>query len=138
MNSIDQRLSELASDFDVLGDPDAQLNYVMDLGRALPPFSPHEMSELNRVRGCASRLWLITKHTPDGRMTIRADADALIPKGLAAVVIKLLSGERATQIAQYDLQAAFERLGLPKLSMSRASGLGAMAARIKREAQLIH
>ena len=135
MVTIQQTFDDLASDFDALGDWEAQLEHVIDMGRALPAFPLDEQSDQNKVRGCASQLWMISERTSDGRLTFRADADAIISKGLAAVVIHLVSGHLPSEILAFDLRAAFDRLGLPRLSMSRASGLASMAARIRSEAE---
>lgn len=135
MLSIQQKLDALAEDFEALGDWEAQLEHVMDMGRTLSPFPLHEQTEANKVRGCASQLWMISEKSADGRLYFRADADALISKGLAAVVIHLVSGHYPAEILAFDLRQAFEKLGLPRLSMSRASGLASMAARIRREAE---
>lgn len=136
MQTIQHKLDELAQDFDTLGDWQSQLEYVRDLGKALPAFNLDEQVESNKVRGCASQLWMITERSPDGRLFFRADGDAILSKGLAAVVIKLVSGHRPEEILAFDLRAAFERLNLPRLSMSRASGLAGLAARIRQEAMV--
>lgn len=135
MQTIQQKLDALAADFDDLGDWEAQLEYVIDMGRSLPPFPLSEQTDRNKVRGCASQLWMTSEHGPGGTLIFRADADAIISKGLAAVVIRLVSGHRPAEILAFDLRAAFERLGLPRLSMSRASGLASMVARIRRDAE---
>lgn len=134
MRTIQQELDELADDFAALESWEDQLEYVIELGRALPPFPTSDQTEENKVRGCASQLWMTTERLPDHQLAFHADADAIISKGLAAVVLKLVSGKPAQEIAAFDLRAAFDRLGLPRLSMSRASGLASMAARVRAEA----
>lgn len=134
MTTIQDKLDDLADDFEALGSWEAQLEHVIEMGRALPPLTEAEHAEENKVRGCASQLWMVSDRTADGRLAFRADADAIISKGLAGVVIHLVSGHPAAEIRDFDLKGAFERLGLPKLSMSRASGLASMAARVKAEA----
>ena len=134
MADIQDKLDELAEDFEALGSWEAQLEYVIEMGRALKPLSEAEHVDDNKVRGCASQLWMVSDRLADGGLEFRADADAIISKGLAAVVINLVSGRPAAEIRDFDLKGAFERLGLPKLSMSRASGLASMAARVKAEA----
>jgi cysteine desulfuration protein SufE len=134
--TIPQRLEALARDFDDLGDGTAQLEHVMDLGRALPPLPLEDQTDENRVRGCASRLWLVSKREPDGALHFRADSDALITRGLAAVTLQLVQGRRPDEILAFDLSAAFDRLGLPRLSMSRASGLAGLIARIRHDAEM--
>jgi cysteine desulfuration protein SufE len=134
--TIPERLEALAQDFDDLGEGTAQLEHVMDLGRRLPPLPLEEQIDENRVRGCASRLWLVSSQSPDGTLHFRADSDALITKGLAAVALQLVQDRPPREILAFDLKAAFDRLGLPRLSMSRASGLAGLMARIRRDAEL--
>lgn len=134
--SVTETLEELAQDFDLLGDWEAQLDYVLDLGRALPDLPEAERTESNRVRGCASQVWLVSERAPDGRLTFRADSDAHIPRGLIAVLLKLYSGRHASEITALDPAQAVERLHLGSmLTSQRANGLSAMVDRIRRAAR---
>lgn len=135
MSSIAEDLDALAEDFDLLESWEEQLGYVMDLGRALPKLSEAERTEANKVRGCASQVWLVTRRLPDGRLEFRAESDAQIPQGLIAVLLKLYSGRSPAEIRALDPQTAVERLKLGSmLTSQRANGLAAMVDRIRREA----
>ena len=128
-------LDALADEFDVLGDWEERYRYLIDLGRGLEPLSEAEHADANKVRGCASQVWLVTEREPDGRLRFRGDSDAHIVKGLVAVVLRLFSGATPQEITGLDARAAFDRLGLAgALSAQRANGLASMVERIRRDA----
>jgi cysteine desulfuration protein SufE len=133
--AIAEELEELAEEFDLLDDWQEQLGYVIDLGRGLDPLTDEERTDANKVRGCASQVWVISRRLPGGRLEFRADSDAQIPKGLIAVLLRLYSGRRPEEIAALDPQVAVDRLRLGHmLTSQRANGLAAMVDRIRREA----
>ena len=89
----------------------------------------------NKVRGCASQVWLVTEPEAGDRLRFRGDSDAHIVRGLIAILLRLYSGHTRAEIPAFDAKAAFERLGLSEaLSSQRANGLAAMVERIRREA----
>lgn len=132
---IDAALNDLADEFEMLGDWEERYRYVIELGKDLEPLSPEEHSEDNKVRGCASQVWLVTEPQADGSVRFRGDSDAHIVSGLIAVVLRLYSGAQARDIAAFDASAAMARLGLSEaLSSQRSNGLKSMVARIQRDA----
>jgi len=134
-NPIDSELEELAAEFELLGDWEERYKYLIDLGRELAPLSDSERSEANKVRGCASQVWLVTGHAPDGRLNFRGDSDAHLVKGLVAVLLRLYSGREPRDILAFDAKAGLETLGLSgALSTQRSNGLAAMVERIRRDA----
>jgi cysteine desulfuration protein SufE len=136
--TIDAALDDLSAEFELLGDWEERYRYVIDLGRELAPLTEAERSEANKVRGCASQVWLVTEPQPDGTIRFRGDSDAHIVRGLVAVLLRLFSGRPAADVAAFDIKAAFERLGLAEaLSTQRANGLASMAARIERDARAL-
>lgn len=138
MSAIDDKLTELAEEFDLLGDWEERYRYVIELGRELAPLSDAERNETNKVRGCASQVWLVTEPQEDGRVVFRGDSDAHIVRGLIAVLLRLFSGQPAGEILAFDVQAAFAKLGLAgHLSAQRSNGLASMAARIRRDAEAL-
>ena len=138
MTTIDQELEDLAQEFDFLDDWEDRYRYVIDLGRELAPLTDAERSEANKVRGCASQVWLVTEPQPDGSVVFRGDSDAHIVRGLIAVLLRLFSGKRPQSILAFDAKAAFDRLGLSgHLSAQRSNGLASMAARIRRDAEAL-
>ncbi len=130
-------LDDLADEFEVMGDDwEERYRHLIDLGRGLDPLTDAERSDANKVRGCASQVWLVAGPAQDGRLQLRGDSDAHIVRGLVAVVLRLASGKPASEVAAFPFEAAVERLGLKgALSAQRANGLASMVARIRAEAQ---
>jgi len=138
MGAIEAELSELSTEFEVLGDWEERYRYVIDLGRELAPLTDSERSDANKVRGCASQVWLVTEPQADGTLNFRGDSDAHIVRGLIAILLRLFSGRRAAEILAFDAAAAFETLGLKgALSQQRSNGLASMVARIRRDAESV-
>lgn len=135
MSEIEHELGALQEDFELLEDPLEQLAYVRDLGRGLPPLAPADMTEANFLKGCASAAWLVATTQPDGRIRFCGFAEAIIPRGVVALLLKLYSDRMPGDILSISPNDAMARLGLSQmLSMNRVSGLAAMGARIEREA----
>ena len=138
MRTIEDDLAELVSEFDLLEDWEERYRYVIDLGKDLAPLTDAERSEANKVRGCASQVWLVTEPHADGSVTFRGDSDAHIVSGLIAVVLRLYSGKPAAAIRDFDAKSAFDQLGLSgHLSAQRSNGLASMVARIRRDAEAL-
>jgi cysteine desulfuration protein SufE len=136
MSVIDETLEDLSAEFEVLGDWEERYRYVIDLGRELAPLSEAERGEANKVRGCASQVWLVTEPQPGGELQFRGDSDAHIVRGLIAVLLRLYSGRSPQEILAFDAKAAFDKLGLAgALSAQRSNGLASMVARIRRDAE---
>lgn len=134
--TLARRLDDLAETFDLLDDWEERYRHVIDLGRTLAPLSEAERTEVNRVRGCASQVWLVTDVEADGSLTFRGDSDAHIVRGLIALLLGLVSGLPAREIAAFDAKEALKRLGLSgHLSSQRTNGLSAMAERIRADAK---
>ena len=137
MSAIDDTLSELKDEFELLGDWEERYRYVIDLGKDLEPLTDAERNDVYKVRGCASQVWLVTEPQDDGRLKFRGDSDAHIVRGLIAILLRLFSGRRPDEILAFDAKAAFEELGLTgALSSQRSNGLASMAARIRRDAEM--
>src|SRR5512142_2885127 len=136
MSAINEVLEDLSAEFDLLGDWEERYRYVIELGRDLAPLSDAERSDANKVRGCASQVWLVTEPQADGTLRFRGDSDAHIVRGLIAILLRLFSGRKPAEITGFDAPAAFERLGLKgALSQQRSNGLASMVARIRRDAE---
>jgi cysteine desulfuration protein SufE len=128
-------LQELESEFEMLGDWEERYRYVIDLGKGLTPLAAFERSDANKVRGCASQVWLVKEPGADGRLRFRGDSDAHIVRGLIAILLRLLSGRAPEEILAFDARTAFQRLGLiGHLSAQRSNGLFSMTERIRRDA----
>lgn len=142
MDTIAAELDALADEFDILGsatDPrdwEERYRYLIELGRALEPLTDAERTEANKVRGCASQVWMVSEADPGGRLRFRGDSDAHIVSGLIAVLMRLYSGRVPDEILAFDAKAAFDRLGLAgALSQQRSNGLFSMVERIRRDAR---
>ncbi|RAK57924.1 SufE family protein [Phenylobacterium deserti] len=134
---IDSVLSELVDEFDLLGDWEERYRYVIELGKELAPLADAERSETNKVRGCASQVWLVTEPQADGALSFRGDSDAHIVRGLIAILLRLYSGRQPDEILAFDIKAGFDKLGLSSaLSSQRSNGLASMVARVRRDAEL--
>ncbi|CAN7449655.1 SufE family protein [Phenylobacterium sp. LjRoot219] len=137
MNVINDTLEDLAAEFELLGDWEERYRYIIELGRELAPLSDAERNDGNKVRGCASQVWLITEPQADGTLRFRGDSDAHIVRGLIGILLRLYSDRPPGEILRFDAKAAFEKLGIVgALSAQRSNGLASMVTRIRRDAEL--
>lgn len=131
-------LSQIREDFAVLDEWEDRYRYVIELGRALPPLPEESRTEENKVRGCASQVWLATHvGEKDGaaKLTFDADSDAHIVRGLIAILLSIYNDKLATEIIATDADPIFSELGLKEhLTQQRANGLASMIARIRADA----
>jgi cysteine desulfuration protein SufE len=131
-------ISEIEENFLLLDEWEDRYRYLIELGRTLDPLPEAEHTEANKVRGCASQVWLSTARRGDPGdpvLTYVGDSDAHIVRGLIAIMLALVSGRRASRIVALDPLAVFARLGLAQhLTPQRSNGVRAMADRIRREA----
>ncbi|MCA0400609.1 MAG: SufE family protein [Proteobacteria bacterium] len=128
-------LQSIRDDLAFLDDWDERYRYLIDLGKQMPPLPAEKLVEANRVQGCASQVWLVLSRDEQGRVHLLGDSDALIVKGLVALVIAIFDGATPTEIAALDAHALFAEIGLrDHLTSQRANGLASMVARIKAEA----
>lgn len=122
--------ADVEAEFEALDDWDDRYRLLIDLGRALPPMLDALKTDASRVRGCASQVWLHTRHDGDV-LRFAADSDAAIVKGLVALVLMLADGRPAGAIDAADIRSRLDGLGLSKhLSSNRTQGLASMVARI--------
>ena len=132
--SVQDDIEILVEEFDLLGDWEQRYRYLIDMGKALPPFPEDARDDAHRVKGCVSQVWLVTRREDD-RLVFEADSDAHIVRGLAALLIRLYSGRTAEEIRSVDARDVLARIGLAEhLSPQRSNGLNSMIARIQGEA----
>ena len=132
--------AELAENFALFDEWDDRYSYLIDLGRKLPAFPKDLQTEANKVRGCMSQVWMVPGHPPNKPDTFAfaADSDAVIVKGLIAVLGILFSGQTPATIAAIDVDQAFRTLGLDQhISPSRRNGLVSMVEKIKSYAKAV-
>lgn len=122
---------EIVEDFEFLDDWEDRYRHVIDMGKAMEPLDDALKVPATKVDGCASQVWLVPT-IADGRTTFAGDSDAMIVRGLIAVVLALFNGLTDQEIAQVDAQSELARLGLNEhLSSQRSNGVRAMIERIK-------
>lgn len=135
---IPERASALVEEFALFDDWMDRYAHLVELGRALPPLDDAFKTDAYRVRGCQSQVWLrsFREAAPEGeRIRFEADSDALITKGLIALLVRVLDGQPPAAVAAADL-SFLDAIGLREhLSPSRANGLAAMVARMRAAAQ---
>jgi cysteine desulfuration protein SufE len=135
-----QTLSEIRADFDLLDEWEDRYRYVIELGRTLKPLPDELRTEENKVRGCASQVWLarsITSRDDCGspQLTFEADSDAHIVRGLIAILFAIYNGKKADEVLAIDPEPIFGELGLKEhLTRQRSNGLASMVARIRSDA----
>jgi cysteine desulfuration protein SufE len=134
-------IDHIRADFEFLDDWEDRYRYVMELGRAMPPLDEALRTDANKVRGCASQVWLAAKvaPTPDGRgrtLVLTGDSDAHLVRGLVAITIALYEGRPLAEIVSLDAQAELATLGLKEhLTPQRSNGLASMIKRIRADAE---
>ena len=133
MNEVEQAQAELVEEFSFFDNWMDRYQYLIDLGRRLPPFPAEAMTEQNKLQGCQSQVW-ITATQRDGRIDFQATSDAAIVSGLIAVLLRIYSGRKPEDILNTPVEFA-SRIGLDQhLSPTRSNGLAAMLKAIKSHA----
>ncbi len=126
---------EIAETFEFLDDWEDRYRHVIDLGKAMPDLAEGERVPATKVEGCASQVWLVPEIEGAGPSAVfhfRGESDAMIVRGLIAVLIALYDGLSVGQVLKVDPMAEFTRLGLrDNLSAQRSNGLRAMIQRIQ-------
>ena len=126
---------QIVNDFDFLEDWEDRYRYIIDLGKKLDPLDSSLKNETTKVNGCASQVWMtyeLIGEENNKSIDLRGESDALIVKGLIAILIALYNGTLIKEAASIDALAEFNRLGLNEhLSSQRSNGLRAMLDRIK-------
>lgn len=132
--SVTRQAEQLREDFAFLEDWEARFRHLIDLGKALPPLSPHEYDDAFKVRGCSSQVWLVAEPstTTPGALHFRGASDAAIVAGLVAVIIHLFSDQMPADILAFDAPAYFREIGVADaLTPQRSNGLASMLQRIR-------
>lgn len=121
------------SEFSLFDDWTGKYEYLIDLGKQLPLIRPEFKTDAFRIKGCQSQVWL-NSEIKDGRIVFTADSDAIITKGLIALLVRILSNQKPEDVAQAELYFV-DRIGLREhLSPSRSNGLAHMIDKMKSSA----
>jgi len=124
---------EIAEEFGYFGDWSERYQYLIDLGRKLPPFPPEWKTEANRLHGCQSLVWVVSEGDAQS-LRFHAISDSAIVSGLVALTLRVYSGRSAAEILATQPEF-IEAIGLGKhLSLTRSNGLASLIARIKQVA----
>ena len=130
METIAAIQAEIVEEFDMFEDWMDKYEYIIELGKSLPIIDDKHKIEDNLIKGCQSRVWLHTQHN-NGIITYTADSDAIITKGIVAILIRVLSNQKAEEIAKVNL-VFIDEIGLKEqLSQTRANGLVSMIKAMK-------
>ncbi len=129
--SIKEKEQEIIEEFDFFEDWMDKYNHIIELGKDLKQFDDEEKNEENIVNGCNSNVWLVSEKR-EGNLYFRADSDAIIPKGIAGLIVRLYSGNTPSEIVEHK-PTFIKEIGLEKhLSPNRANGLASMITKIKQ------
>jgi cysteine desulfuration protein SufE len=130
MSTIKKIQAEIIEDFGMFDDWMQKYEYLIDLGNELAPIKEQYKTEDNLIKGCQSRVWLHAEHT-QGKIIFTADSDAIMTKGIVAILINVLSNQAPKDIATAKLDFINE-IGLKdQLSPTRANGLVSMIKKMK-------
>lgn len=128
--SIDTIQEEIIEEFSVFSEWMEKYEYIIDLGKELPPMSEQAKSEENLVKGCQSRVW-VNASFEDGFVYYEADSDAIITKGLIALLLRVYNCQPPDEILKNE-PYFIEKIGLKEhLSPTRSNGLVNMVKKIK-------
>ncbi len=124
----------IIDDFSFLDDWEERYKYIIDLGGQLAPLSDEELTDTNKVRGCASQVWLTFDDVDGGILKFRGESDAHIVKGLIALLIALYDGQTKADAARIDPKAELAKLDLQDhITPQRSNGLVSMIERIRAQ-----
>ena len=130
METLKEIQTEIVEEFEMLDDWMQKYEYLIDLGKELAPIEEQYKIEDNLIKGCQSRVWLHAEKQ-DGQIIYTADSDAIMTKGIIAILIRVLSGQKAADIIHADL-SFIDTIGLKEqLSATRANGLVSMIKKMK-------
>lgn len=134
MITIDATQKDIVDEFSFFEDWMQRYQYLIDLGRKLPPLDPHEMIDERLLEGCQSKVWLVVEGDAE-RLRYRANSDAAIVSGLIALLLRVFSDRSAREIVDAD-PWFIDAIGLSRhLSPTRSNGLNAMLGAIRKHAQ---
>lgn len=130
-NSLELRQGQIIEEFDMFPDWMEKYEHIIELGKELDPIAEADKIDDNLIKGCQSRVWLKASLNDEGKVIFSADSDAIITKGLVALMIRVLSDAKPMEIASADLHF-LEAIGLnTHLSPTRSNGLLSMVKKMK-------
>ena len=128
--SLEKKTTEIITEFSFFESWEEKYEYLIDLGRSLTPLSKEFKNDLNLVRGCQAKVWLVCK-IKNGRLILQGDSDAIITKGLVGLLVTIFNNCRIVEVVRSN-NSFLEKLGLNKhLSMTRSNGINEMIKKIR-------
>jgi len=130
MDTIQEIQAEIIDEFDMFESWMEKYDYIIELGKNLPIIDAKHKTDNNLIKGCQSRVWLHADYQ-NGKIIYSADSDAIITKGILAILIRVLSNQTPEKIAKTNL-SFIDKIGFKKqLSQTRANGLSSMIKEMK-------
>ena len=127
---VEKNISKIASEFDFFESWEEKYEYLIELGRSIPPLNKKLKNDLNIVRGCQAQVWLICE-IKNGKLFLQGDSDAIITKGLVGLLICIFNNCTAKDVAGSN-NLFLNKLGLSKhLSITRSNGINEMIKKIR-------
>jgi cysteine desulfuration protein SufE len=134
-------IENIREDFSLLDDWEDRYRYIIELGQGLPDFDEALKTDANKVRGCVSQVWIITKHAASGEtetLHFTGTSDANIVRGLVAILFALYDGKTSDEILEINAEAELASFGLADhLTPQRSNGLASMVERIRADAAAV-
>ncbi len=129
--TIEAEQERIREEFELFDDWRERIEFIMDLGRSLPPLDDALKQDMHKVHGCQSQVWMIAEPDEEGCLNLHADSDAFIVKGLITLLLRLYSHRKPEDILE-NPPTVFEEIGLGKnLTPGRSNGLYSMVKRIR-------
>ncbi len=131
--TIEATEAEIIEEFELFDTWEEKYEYIIDMGKKLPPLDDAHKKEENIIKGCQSTVWLVAEEK-DGQVFFKADSEAIIVKGLVSMLIRVLSGHPPDEIINAQLEF-IDRIGMKNhLAQTRSNGLAAMVKQMKHYA----
>jgi cysteine desulfuration protein SufE len=131
--SIEQIEQEIVEEFSLFDSWEDKYEYIIDMGKKLPPLSDVHKTEENKIKGCQSQVWMHSNQE-DGKVYYQADSDAMIVKGLISMLVRVFSGQKPEDIINAPL-TFIDEIGMTShLAQTRSNGLRAMLKQMKLDA----
>ena len=129
---INEKINQITEDFSYFSCWEEKYEYIIDLGKKLPPMDEALKTEETKVKGCMSQVWLVPIKQKDNTLKIIADSDAIIVKGLITLLLKIFGGATKEEIQQVNISELFRKLELDSnIAVARRNGLASMIEKIK-------
>ena len=129
--TINEIQDEIVEEFSMFEDWADKYEYIIDIGKKLPPLPAQYKTEENIIKGCQSQVWLHSSLNGEGKVIFEGDSDAVIVRGLIGLLIRVLSNQKPEEIAKADLNF-IDRVGMSgHLAQTRSNGLASMVKQMK-------